>query len=69
MRNHRDALLEQLAGYAADNAVHKGAKHKSKGQQLAAWQSHFDAAFAALIAFEEIVRGRVQRREARFSDN
>lgn len=64
-----DELIQQIARHAAEHAAATYGKGKTKGQQLTVYQMVFDGALAALMAFEEVIKGRIQRREARFSDN
>ncbi len=64
-----DRLLQQIASDAAERATHVYGKKKSKGDQLALWQSYYDNALAALMVLDEIVKGRAERREYKVSLN
>ena len=64
-----DALIEEIAARAADNAVERWGQHLPKGRRLALWRRHRETALETLLAFEEIRTARAIRARAFIGDN
>ncbi len=64
-----DELIHQIARFAAEHAASSHGRKRTKGQQLALYEIVYAAALSSLFTFEEVMKGRAQRRDARFSDN